>query len=151
MQPSKAQKGLKTLSIISIVLAALGILLGILFIMGGTIIGSDPGVQNAVSSETGLSGTMAGPFLGIMGIIMIVSAGLELLMGIFGVRAAGDNQKIMPAWVFALLSLVFGVISAIGNVTSGGDLSHVLSVIASLVISVLFFWFANTVKKEAGK
>ena len=151
MQPTSAQKGIKVLSILAIIFGILGILVGILAVAGGALIAGDPEASADIAQSTGISPANAGLAASLGGVVIIISAGLEVLMGILGLGAAKDNQKIMPVWVLALISLIMSVVSVITNVLGGVEASQMFSLVTGLVIPALFFWFANTVKKEAGK
>ncbi|MCR5178708.1 MAG: hypothetical protein K6C95_06960 [Lachnospiraceae bacterium] len=80
----------------------------------------------------------------VVGIIMVITGIVSLIEGIFSVRAAKDNSKIGPAWWFAIISLVMGVISIGSNLANG---SGIAGSIPSLLISILIFVAANTIKK----
>ena len=150
MQRSGSQKALLVLSIIQIVLAAFMLILGLLAMAGGAMVGSDPQTSAELASEIGIASGEVGGTAAIAGLILIVSGAVELIVGILGVRAANNNQKIMPVWVLAIISLVLNIISAISTFTSGGG-ENVTSTIASVIMSALILWIANNVKKEAGK
>ena len=74
------------------------------------------------------------------------------MLGILGVRAANNNQKIMPVWVLAIVQVVLCVISLITNFT-GGSLNpqQIGSSVVSLIVAILIMWIANNIKREAGK
>lgn len=151
MQPTSAQKGVKVLSILAIIFGILAILVGILAVAGGALIAGDPEASADIAQSTGISPANAGLAASLGGVVIMIAAGLEVLMGILGLGAAKDNQRIMPVWVLALISLIMSVVSVIMNVLNGVEASQMFSLVTGLVISALFFWFANTVKKEAGK
>ena len=66
-------------------------------------------------------------------------------------RAANDNQKIMPVWVLAIIGLVGAVITIVVALTDGSFSAGDTSSLGSLVGSGLMFWVANNIKKQAGK
>lgn len=158
MERSGSQKALLILSIINIILAVIIIFSGIIVNVFGGMFGASPEaaeLAGEVAAETGQAVT--GGEIGMLAIIggmgLIISGVIELIMGILGVRAANDNQKIMPVWVISLLSLAFGVASFImavigGSIHGAGD---VIQYLTSLVFSALMFWIANNIKKQAGK
>ena len=76
---------------------------------------------------------------------MVITGIVSLIEGICSVRAAKDNSKIGPAWWFAIISLVMGIISIVANLANG---SGVAGSIPSLLISILIFMAANTIKKS---
>ena len=151
MQPSGAQKGIKVMSILAIVFGVFGILVGFVLITGGAMIAGDPAASARIDQQTGLSAGSVTFVATMTGIIMLVSAGLEVVLGILGLGASRDNQKIMPVWVLALISLIAAVVGFIMNIINGAGMTNILPLLVNLVIPALFFYFANTVKREAGR
>lgn len=149
MERSGSQKVLRVISIIQIIGAILVLIVGIMgFLaigsMGASISTGDAAADSAIQ---GVTGTMALAF----GVIIIIIGVWELLCGIFGLRAANDNQKIMIVWVFLLIGLVLQLITlAIAILNAFTDTSF-WSLVGSTVWSVFMFWIANNIKKEAGK
>lgn len=83
---------------------------------------------------------------------MLVGGLIDIILGILGIRAANDNQKIMPVWWLALIALVLGVLGVILTLTQGNVSSSTLSSdLGSIVFSLLIFWIANNIKRQAGK
>ena len=132
---------LKVFGIIAIVFGALALLGGIITIIGGGLLGA--GFSGMTDDVAG--GALAGGVLILAGVVTIISAIVTLLEGIFSVRAAKDSSKIMPAFVFASISLAFGAIGLIRAITSG---SGIFSGLISLAISCLVFLAANTIRKN---
>ena len=152
MQRSGSQKFLLVISIINIVFAVLGILAGIAGVLGGAFVGAaDPQEVSSALSETGLTqGEASGLVVGVFLFVLLASA-VELIVGILGVRAANDNQKIMPVWVLAIIDVALYVIGLISVIVNGSFSSQGLSSIIGLAFAVLLFWVANNIKKQAGK
>ena len=144
MQPSSSQKTLRILSYIVIVLGVFTLLMGIVAVLGGGLIASEGTDANAESVGEGVA-------VIVIGVIILIAGILTVLEGWFGLRAAKNNQKVMPVWWFSLISLVFGVVSVIMQVVSGGGLTAVLDSAASLALSAVIFYLANNIKKEAGR
>ena len=94
-------------------------------------------------------GEVAGMFT-LGGLMLLIVSLVELIEGILGVRAANDNQKIMPVWVLTLIGIILSAIGVIYQAVQGQLLADP-SVIASLILSVLLFWIANNIKVQAGK
>ena len=130
MTVETSSKILKIFGILSIIGGILGIILGILALLGGGLVATD-------DAETG-------GLVIVAGIVLIVSAIVSLIEGIFAVRAAKDHSKINPAWVLALISLIMGAISAVVSLSNGGS---VTSSIPSILFSILVFVAANNIKK----
>lgn len=132
MTVETSSKILKIFGILGIIGGALGLIMGLVATFSGSL------VSTAVEDEG------AGLLVVLVGIVLVISGIISLIEGIFSVRAAKDNSKIGPAWVFAIIGLVMSVIS-IG--TSLANHSGIGSSIPSLVISILIFVAANTIKK----
>ena len=143
MSLETSQKILKVVGILCILSGIIGIVIGILGFVGGGILGA--GIANEADEATEEVGQALG-FAFIMGIFGLVSGVVDLLEGIFSVRAANDSEKVMPAWVFALLGLIFAVISLVGSF--GGNVSGIVSGILSVVLSLIVFIAANTIKNS---
>ena len=143
MERSGSQKVLLVLSIIQIVVAALALVMGVMSMAGGALMGADSSVTADVS------GAMVGSMALMAGGVLLVSGLIELLVGILGVRAANDNQKIMPVWVLALIELLLYVIALVIAIVQGegGLLTYIVGIILSLVV----FWLCNNIKRQAGK
>ena len=152
MERSGSQKVLLVLSIINIIVAVLALLSGLLVMLGGAAVGTIPASDAAAALEgTGVTQGEAGALVGIAGFVIVFSGVIELVVGILGVRAANDNQKIMPVWVLAIVQLVLYAISLISIIAGGSFGTQGVSAIVSLVVAFLIVWLANNIKKEAGR
>ncbi len=146
---------LKVFGYISIVFGILGVLGGILAIAGGSLVG-----LGAASGEVQASQDMsvAVALLGFGGLVLLISAVIELISGICSVRAAKDISKIMPAWIFSLIGLVlsigqiiYAVVSKQAFANNANPVSVIIGYVLSIAISALIFVAANNVKQAAGK
>ena len=133
MTVETSNKILKIFGILGIIGGALSLILGLVASFGGSL------VTEATEDET------AGFMVVFIGIIMVISGIVSLIEGIFSVRAAKDNSKIGPAWIFAIISLVMGIITLVTNLTNGEGVG---GTIPSLLISILIFVAANTIRKS---
>ena len=147
MQRSGSQKVLLVLSILEIIGAVIALFSGILAFMGAGAVLTSSGTV----SGTGVTQDQAAGIFVILSGLLIVSGIWSLLCGIFGVRAANDNQKIMIVWVFCLIGVVLAVVGIIAAIANGKFGSQVWSLIGTLVFSGIMFFIANNIKKEAGK
>ena len=143
MSIDTSQKILKVVGILCILSGIIGIIIGILGFVGSGIIGA--GIATEAVEATEEVGQAFG-FAFVLGIFGVVSGVVDLLEGIFSVRAANDSAKIMPAWVFAVLGLIFAAISLVGSF--GGDVSKIISGVLSVVLSLIVFIAANTIKNS---
>lgn len=152
MQRSGSQKALLVISIISIVIAVLGILTALLAMVGGSLFGAVPADEAAEAlAGSGITQGELGAVLGVGGLVILIGCVIELIVGILGVRAANDNQKIMPVWVLALIELILYVVSIVMMIVNGTITNDIASTVVSAIIAVLIFWIANNIKREAGK
>lgn len=153
MERSKSQKFLRVVSIISVIGAVISLILAALMIFGGVMFGAaDPSEAAEVLADTDMTQVEAGAAVSAVGIIMVFEGLFSLIQGILGLRAAKDNQKIMPVWWISVISLALDALSLVTNLFSGSLTGETAtSVISSLVVSALMFWIANNIKKEAGK
>ena len=147
MERSGSQKALLVLSIIEIVCAVLALIGGISIIALGGYIGA--GLMAGQLTPNQAAYGSAG--IAILSIVIIVSAVWSLLCGIFGIRAANDNQKIMIVWVFTLIGVILGIIGIVASIINGTSMQNMVSLIISLIFDALLFWIANNIKREAGK
>ena len=101
--------------------------------------------------ELGISSSMRPHTLCNVYILVIIIGLLNLLCGVFGLRAANDNQKIMIVWVFLLIDIIIEIVAATMAILNGFTDTLFISVAVALAWSVFMFWIANNIKKEAGK
>lgn len=142
---------LKIFGIISIIFGVMGIIAGILFVSGGAFIGAGAAAGD-IAPDTQLASGIA--VLGFGGLLIIIGSAIELLSGVFSVKAANDSSKIMPAWWFALLGTITSVISIITmfvQKTQPVDTKNVFGAAVGVFTSILIFVAANTIKQSAGK
>lgn len=85
---------------------------------------------------------------GILVVVIIVSAVVALLCGIFGIRAANDANKVMPVWVFTPIELILTGASIIYAIVNGSFGSEAFSLIVSAVFAALMFWIANNIRNQ---
>ena len=146
MSVETSNKILKITGIATIVISIFVIIIGVLSILGSNLISVDAAAEQKLDKDLAL-GVMVFSLLGMMALF---SGILNLLEGIFSVRAANDNTKIMPAWIFAIINLVMGVINII-TVVMDQSLenkgSTIVGTIIGLVITILIFYAAHTIKQ----
>ena len=78
--------------------------------------------------------------MGAIAIFFILGL-ISILEGIFSIRGAKDASKIMPAWIFALISLIGAIVGLFMGGSMGGS-------IASLIVNIVIFVAANKIKKS---
>ena len=87
--------------------------------------------------------------LTILGIMSLVEGIVDLLLGIFSVRASNDFSKVQPAWVLSIIGLIFAVINVVVNLSGGINYTSIASSVTAIVFSACIFWAANTIKQNA--
>ena len=141
MDLAKSQKIVKVLGILDIIAAVLCVIAGIgMFGVSGLAAGNEEIATNT-DLQTGVA------IFILMGIIMLASGVVDLLEGIFALRAAKDASKVKPLWIFAIIGVVLGAMALITSIVNGGE--NVLSDVFSLALSCCMFYLANNIKKLA--
>ena len=149
-----SKKFLKVIGIINIVFGIIGIIGGVVAIAGGGLLGIGAASGEAAVSASELKGMQVGIGLAVFGgLFILVASVINVVEGCFDVKASKDISKIMPAWVFAVIGLILCAYSVFKFVSKQdfSDVSSNLSVAFDVLISVLTFFAANTIKKAAGK
>ena len=129
---------LKVVGIISVVLGGLGTAVGLFLTIAAFVAAANP--QFGDANDMGI--TL------VAGIIMLMISILPLILGIFALRGAKDSSKIIPIWGLAILSIVFGIIGLILNVVDFMGIKFIIIDVIDLVISIILFIAANTIKKN---
>lgn len=117
-----------------IVFAAITMALGLLLMLGFGLV-AYPDASMAAT----------GAVVGLAGIGVIIGGGINLLIGILGVRGANNPAKIMPFFVLSIIGLVFGALSFIMNISQG---SFEPSSLVGLALQIACVVLAFNVKKE---
>ena len=148
MERSGSQKALRVISIIQIIFSIIILIVGAMgFIAAGEVGSIQTGDVELNSVAQGAAGTIAVAF----GVVVVIIGLWNLLCGVFGLRAANDNQKIMIVWVFLLIGMIIELVAATMAILNGFMDTTFISVAVALAWSVFMFWIANNIKKEAGK
>ena len=142
MTVETSRKILKVVGILGIILGVIVCLGGVLMLAGGSLV-QQAGEISLTPEELKLMklGGIASAVLGL----------ITLLEGIFSVRAANDFSKIMPAWIFALISLIFNAVDAVWSIIQSAEVRTIASAAFSIAISILVLGAANKIKKYLGK
>ena len=149
MELETSKKILKVFGIINIVFGIIGALFGVLFLAGGTFLGIGIASKSIEATQNMESGMIA---LGFGGVLMVIFSAIDIIEGIFDCRAASDVTKVMPAWVFALISLVCSIYSIVSLVmTKNFTTSNLIGAAIGVVLSIITFMAANSIKRAAGK
>ena len=129
---------LKVVGIISTILGGLGTAAGVYFIIAALITTQAPQLGDANDLATIL----------IIGIILLIISIMPLLQGIFALRGASNSSKIMPAWIFSVISLILSACGLMANAIDFLGLKVILASSVALAISIIIFLAANTIRKH---
>jgi vacuolar-type H+-ATPase subunit I/STV1 len=138
MSLEKSQKIVKVLGILAIISAVVSLLAAVgLLGLGGVGVAT---IDSATDEQA--TGVAVVFFLGI---VLLVTGVVDLLEGIFSLRAAKDASKAGPLWVFSIIGLVLAAIAVIASLMNGGQ--SLGSDICTLLINGGIFYLANNIKK----
>lgn len=139
----KGQKLLKVSAILMIIFGALAMVVALLSLIGGSWVSSLAGVVG--DSAEAVGAFAAGGILMVLGLVMAVSAGLEIATGIVGVKAASTPSvgKIKAALILDLIIIIVSLINFCYNLFTGGYGDDpiwmvILGVVCTFIIPVLF-------------
>ncbi len=153
MERSQNQKILRILSIIAIVAGILGLIMGagIAFISGAATTLNVEGETAATLADAGVTIADVGGAIGMGAVVIIIGAICEIISGALGLRAANDNQKIMPVWIFSIIGVVASVVGLVMAIMDGTLSMENITPVTNLIGSCLMMWISNAIKQEAGK
>ena len=148
MSIQNAKSTLKVLGILCIIFGVLGIIAGIGLMAGGGLFGATTLTSGEVTTAEGADTvTLVTGMVVALGAFALVAAIVDVLLGIFSVRASKDSTKIGPAYVFSIIAFVLSIISVAMNF-SNFNLSTILSALPSIVFSAVIFLAAKTIKQS---
>lgn len=151
MSIQNAKSSLKILGIASIIFGIVGVVLGFGLVAGGGMFGADTLTSGAVSTaDQANQVTVVTGMVVVMGIFTIVSAVVDVLLGVFSVRASKDFTKIGPAYTFSIIALVLSLISVFLNFREF-NLSTLISSLPGIVFSIVIFLCARTIKQNGNE
>ena len=139
MNVETSQKILKIFGILGIIAGVAVIVFGIFGFLGGSMAGANA----STDEESGVAVIVLGA-----SIAAVVGGIISFIEGVCSVRASADSSKIMPAWIFAILGVISGVIGIISDIAGGSDIGTIVGAAFALCISVLIFLAANTIKQS---
>ncbi|MBR4223543.1 MAG: hypothetical protein IKR73_01910 [Oscillospiraceae bacterium] len=99
----------------------------------------------AASIGGGDEGLAFGALLIVLGILSLGAGLITVAQGFCSYKASQDTSKIMPAWLFSIIGIVSNVVSVISSIKKD---SGVFTAVVSLVISIVIFTAANTIKNN---
>ena len=149
MSIQNAKSTLKILGILCIIFGILGIIAGFGLMAGGGLLGATALTSGEVANAGGVENVslVTGLVVGA-GLFALICAIVDLLLGIFSVRASKDTTKIGPAYIFSIIALVLSIVSLVMTF-SNFNLSTLISALPSIVFSVVIFLAAKTIKQNA--
>lgn len=146
MTIESAKSSLKILGILSLILGIFGLILGAAFFTGGKILGLEV-VQTTTSGSSEAQAGMA--LVGLMlivAIITIVSALVDILLGVFSIVGSNKTEKIIPAYYLSLVAVLITIVSLVLTIFTNPTISSILDSIISLLFNGLIFRCAKTIK-----
>ena len=144
-----ARQTLKILGILTIIAGVVGLLAAIGIFAGGAMLFGEAANSGALATADQQSVLVATGGFTVLGIMSLVGGIVDLLLGIFSVRASNDFSKVQPAWVFSIIGLILAVIGVVVNLSSGINYTSIASSVTAIVFSACIFWAANTIKQNA--
>ena len=138
---SGSQKALKVISIILVIWAIIGILLGAFLAAGSAV----PGLSAESIDMDGTTMNMSTAALGF-GIGIIITGVIDLIIGHLGLRGAKNPHKIGLFFVLCIIGLVLGVIGLVMNIMQGAF--QWTSLVSVLIVAMCTF-LAYSIKKQA--
>ena len=144
---TSAQKTLRVLCIITIVMCAIFLVGGILTVALGGFIGLNA-AEFADATVTTSQASAAGALISIAAAIVMIPLIFELIMGILGLRGAKDPSKIGPFYVLCIICTALDAGSVIYVLTQGSDATTVVSNIIGLALAIWCLWLASKIKKQ---
>lgn len=145
---SNSQKVLFVVSILNIVGGALALLMSLLSLIGFAGLSAATTADLAEAGVTGEEAALAGGVVAIVGVIALVTGLVSVIEGILGIRAANDNQKIMPVWILSIISVALSLFSLIASIVNG---NFNFSTLLTLAFAGVMLYVAYNIKTEAGK
>ena len=139
MERSTSQKIIRILGILIVIGAVL------CFIGGIALLGLG-GIGATVVQETEKEAVLGVGVALVIGVILIVSGIVDLIEGIFALRASNDATKARPLWIISLIAVILSVISLVAGLINGAD--DILSSVYSAAMNIGIFFLANNIKNE---
>lgn len=124
---------LKVFGVIGIVIGLIACIASIVVMLGGGLVGIGTGDLIAAGSVIAI------------GFVGIITGLITLIQGACAHRASKDTSKIMPAWIFSVISLISNLINLI-TLIKNDSLSF--ATLFPIAVSVLIFAAADTIKKR---
>ena len=143
MDLAKSQKIIKVLGVLNIIAAVfcLVVALGLLGVGGlGGMAAADLEAPDP-DLATGIAVFLIG------GLFMLASGVIDLIEGIFSLRAAKDAAKAKPLWVISIISVVLNAGALINSFSQGSQ--DIATAVFSLLLSCGVLYLANNIKKNA--
>ena len=141
MSLEKSQKIVKVFGILSIISAVLALLGGLAMLGIG-------GIGAATAGETADQELAMGIGVALLaGVAAILTGVVDLVEGIFCMKAAKDAGKAQPLWIVSIIAVIFAAITLITSFKNGTQ--EILSAVFSLAVNCFVLYLANNIKKHA--
>ena len=137
---SGAQRALKIISIVLIVLAVITLGFGLFLALGSFM----PGIADETFSYQGETVNMQLMAI-VMGVTVIIMGLVDLIIAIFGLRGANHPEKIGPFFVLCIIGVVISLIGLGGSLVQGQVDG---ASIGSLVVIVVCLILASKIRQQ---
>ena len=117
--------------------------MSIIYLLGGIF-----SIAAGALALTAASGDASGD-LSVYSVVVIVMGIVEIIAAVLGIRASNNPSKIGVVWVWALICLVCAVVSLLLSEPFLGGVGTSATDVTAVVVSAVYFVFANRVKKES--
>ncbi len=152
-QRTGKQKALFVISVIFIIFGAIG--------FGGCVLlAAGVGVVSTLAAASGSADAGTALFAGSIGVVLLVFSSIgciiDIIIGVLGIRGANNAAKVGAFNVFAIIGLIFAIISlalTIGAICTNSSAassasSAIISAIISLILPGICVWLGTSIKKE---
>ncbi|MEG1512083.1 MAG: hypothetical protein RR362_00005, partial [Raoultibacter sp.] len=129
----------KAIKIISIIMVAIGFIVGIMSL--ANIFTGGAGL--AFTSETATSAEVLGTGIGLLLVALV-----NILIGFCGLRGAKNASKIKPFYFFSIVGLLLSAAGIISGLTQGQGITAITSHIVSLLLIIICVLLANNVRHQ---
>ena len=159
LMKSGAQKTLKVISVITIIIAILVMAFAVLLIIAGGIVGANlenaevaASLNSSEFQESGLSAeqtvALTAGFGIFGGIFVLIDGLLSLIVGILGIRGSNDPRKIGPFRVFAIIGFIFSLIYIFILCFGAGTWENWIAAGANVVVTGICVWLAMKIRSQ---
>ena len=131
----KWQKYLKFVSVLTVIVGGLKVLFAASVLAAA--LNAEVLAQAGMSFASAAAGAAA----------LTVSSGIDIAAGILGLRAAKDETKIKPAYIFGWICLIYVLFNQVYNLCVSMSPMNIAAFFSALILPVLYMIFAFKVRQ----